>query len=117
MKQVLVSFVFVFAFAAVGFGAVTDNEQERSEETVPAGERLRHYVAYQQCSNAALERHLSKDEVLLCSAIYLELKLSFVEDVTAVDYSRLVSAERARVSKEGYLAYRKWVKDRVIGLR
>lgn len=117
MKQVFVSFVFVFAFAAVGFGAVNDKGQQRSDQTVPDSERFRQYQAYKECSDAALERHLAKDEVLLCTAIYLELKLSFVDGVSLADYAQLDTVSRAEVNKQGYRAYRAWVDERIIGLR
>lgn len=114
MKQALISLVFVFAFAAVGFGAVDDKGAEKPDATL--SERLAYYQIYKQCADSALQRQLDRDEVLRCTAVYIELKLSFVDGVTLANYPYLDASTRARVNREGYLAFRDWVDDRIINL-
>ena len=117
MKQVIISVIFVFGFAAVGFGAVDGKSSSEHQESTTAIDRAKLYRTYRQCSDEAVRRFLSQDEVLGCSAVYLQLKLSFLEDVSLEDYAELSAVERARANSEGYRAYQEWVQWRVIGLK
>ena len=116
MKQTLISVLFVFAFAAVGFGAVDGNDKTRPEADVQAKDRTELYSSYRQCSAEAGTRMLHKDEVMACSTIYLQLKLSFVDGVALSDYAALSPKDRASVNRQGYEAYRVWLQRQIAGL-
>lgn len=102
MKQTIVSAVFVLGFGGLGFGMA-------GEAPVAPADRDTLHTAYLRCSEAARVRPLSRDEVDVCSAIYLGLKLSFLEGVTLDTYHGLDATSRARANREGYTAYRDWV--------
>ena len=116
MKQTIISVLFIFAFAAVGFGAVDGSPETTQPEGGQTETRAQLYNVYRQCSDEAGRRAMQRDEVLACSTIYLRLKLSFLDDVSYEDYANLDATERASANRAGYKAYQDWVQLRVIGL-
>ena len=68
-------------------------------------------AAYFACSDLAEERHLTRDEVDTCNAVYQNVKLSFVPGVEPHDYVQLSARERHAVNQAGFRAFRAWQAD------
>lgn len=66
------------------------------------------FVAHFACTITAEARTLSAEEVAQCSAVYHEIKLSFVPDIDAGAYQTLSPTEKAAANREGYLAFVAW---------
>lgn len=65
-------------------------------------------AAHFACSDMASERYLSPGEIQYCSAIYQEIKLSFVPGVDLETYFQLSAPEQSAVNKEGFTAFYTW---------
>lgn len=63
------------------------------------------------CTETAIHRPLTEDEVHGCAAVYQEVKLAFVPGVSVTDYQGLNLRERMAVSKAGFLAFLAWRED------
>ncbi|PRY26045.1 hypothetical protein CLV78_101138 [Aliiruegeria haliotis] len=71
------------------------------------------FALYSVCSDAALERILSRHEVDHCYDVYIRLKLSFVKGVTLEQFKAMPAASRTVANTKGYTAYRAWLHSRI----
>lgn len=65
-------------------------------------------AAHFACTEIAIHRPMSADEVRGCAAVYQEVKLAFVPGVSARDYRELTLEERMAVSRAGFAAFLSW---------
>ena len=108
MKQVFVSTLFVFCFAAIGFTA-EPGVARFGVTTTDAPDREALFKNHRLCARMSETRSLSRDEVAMCQLAYLHLKLTFLDDVTPESYSMLTAPQRAEVNRAGYRAYMRWL--------
>ncbi|WP_347311558.1 hypothetical protein [Defluviimonas sp. SAOS-178_SWC] len=67
------------------------------------------YHEYSACSDAALIRILGESEAVMCSVLFLAMKLSFLDGVTLERYVRMPAKTKAMTNEKGYAAYRTWL--------
>lgn len=65
-------------------------------------------VTHIACSDMAVERQMSMQEVQYCSAVYQEIKLAFVPQIDMQTYVRLPAEDQHAANIEGYMAFREW---------
>jgi hypothetical protein len=63
---------------------------------------------YLECSVAAEVRLLGFDEVILCSTVFMRIKLSFVPDIDLDTFNGLLPMEKSAVDRLGYGRYLDW---------
>lgn len=105
---------FVLAFFLDGLAARADDSPAYLQ---PDERQLRtHFI----CAESARVRPLDRAAIHVCSHVFQRLKIGFVPGMTIDRYDALSGEERARVNREGYMAWRAWVsanRDRVGDLR
>lgn len=68
-------------------------------------------ASYFLCSEAAKVQMLEQNEIAECSAIYTEVKLSFVPDVDLALYLQMDVDARVAINGQGYGGYVDWRKE------
>ena len=96
------------------FIAVSGAKAEDAAKGAPDRETL---AVHSQCNRAATSRVLTGAQAVACSRAFLEIKLSFLSDVTLEELGALEAAERAKVNRRGYEAYQLWLADAAEGGR
>lgn len=81
------------------------NPETRKGSSGPDTADLRTYL---ECSAAADVRLLGFDEAILCSTVFMRIKLSFVPDVDPARFYSLPPTEKSAVDQLAYRLYLDW---------
>jgi len=107
------SYAFVLRSSHADLADITSNLEICVDLTCDSLKRASHppkgiAIAYLRCSELATRRILTRTEAAECASVYLELKLSFLTDVSPEKFAKMTTAERFEANRQGYLYFLLW---------
>lgn len=88
--------------------SLSDFENERSDSNIENEQFLRSLDIYYRCSLLSVSDVLRGSEIDFCMHHYINIKLSFINDMDQPKFEQLPSKERAIVNSGSYKKFKQW---------